>query len=98
MLLAVRIAESLKEKDISQIQLAKILGKHHSVVTKWLSGTHNFTSDTLSDIEYALGISLFQIFAPQSINNDFIVATPQKIQNTPIKPEHLSDDANQNIK
>ena len=98
MLLAARIADVLNEKNISQIQLAKMLGKHHSVITKWLSGTHNFTSDTLSDIEYALGITLFQIVEPQPINNNFVTISSQKIQNEPIKPEHLSDDTDQNIK
>ena len=61
MLLAVRIADAMKEKGISQILLAQKLGKHHSVITKWLSGTHNFTIDTLSDIEYILDIDLFQL-------------------------------------
>lgn len=69
MLLAAQIADALEAKGISQIQLAKTLGKHHSVITKWLSGTHNFTVDTLSDIESALGINLVQSLDNQPIIN-----------------------------
>ena len=36
-----------------------MLGQQPSVVTKWLSGTHNFTADTLADIQRVLEISLF---------------------------------------
>ena len=66
MLLAAQIADAMQQKGISQIQLAQKLNKHHSVITKWLSGTQNFTIDTLSDIEYALGINLFLLSEPQT--------------------------------
>jgi hypothetical protein len=32
-----------------------------STISKWLSGTHNFTIDTLYDIEYMLGIELVNV-------------------------------------
>ncbi|MBK9509856.1 MAG: hypothetical protein IPO04_10505 [Cytophagaceae bacterium] len=35
--------------------------KNQSIITKWLSGTHNFTSDTLFDIQEAWGINLFNL-------------------------------------
>jgi ribosome-binding protein aMBF1 (putative translation factor) len=67
MMLAAKIAEAMKEKRISSVQLAKDLGKNPSVVTKWLSGTHNFTCDTLSDVEFVLGIKLLQLIDEQSV-------------------------------
>ena len=59
MVLAVRIADTMLEKGISKKALAAKLGQHPSAVTKWLSGQHNFTTDTLTDIGRALDISFF---------------------------------------
>lgn len=67
MMMAARIADAMEEKGISQIQLAKQLGKPHSMITLWLSGTQNFTIDTLSDIESALGTNLLHLDDTQTI-------------------------------
>lgn len=61
MLLAVRIDEALKSKGWSKKQLADAMHKNPSEVTKWLSGTHNFTLETLYLIESYLGVTLFEI-------------------------------------
>ncbi len=95
MLLAARIADAMQEKNISQIQLAELMDKNHSVISKWLSGTHNFTSDTLSDIESALGITLFHCFESQPIIKSYFIVVHQKVQVESIKPEHLSDSFNE---
>jgi hypothetical protein len=58
MMLSARIAEALKTKGWNKGQLAKALDKNPSIITRWLSGTHNFTSDTLSDIQQVLDIQL----------------------------------------
>jgi transcriptional regulator with XRE-family HTH domain len=89
MLIAARIDDAMQEKNISQKELAKRLDKHHSVVTLWLSGTQNFTIDTLSDIETALGINLFQTIEPQPIVIEFHFVVEQKI--SPVGAYHLSD-------
>jgi transcriptional regulator with XRE-family HTH domain len=49
-----RIFEILKSKEMDQKQLATALGKHESEVSKWLTGTHNFTLKTISNIESIL--------------------------------------------
>lgn len=43
---------------LSKIDLAKKFGKSPSEITKWLSGNHNFTVDTLIEIERVLDIKL----------------------------------------
>jgi transcriptional regulator with XRE-family HTH domain len=58
MMLSARIAGALKAKGWNKGQLAKALGKSPSIITRWLSGTHNFTSDTLSDIQQVLDVQL----------------------------------------
>jgi ribosome-binding protein aMBF1 (putative translation factor) len=58
MLLAARIDDARRAKDWSQNEFAEQMGKNPSEVSKWLSGTHNFTSDTLWDIEEKLDIEL----------------------------------------
>ena len=62
MLIAKRIAEAMRLKDVKKTELAKALGnKCPSEVTRWLSGTQNLTLETLAQIEYYLGISLFNL-------------------------------------
>ncbi len=58
MLLAKRIAEGMQAKNWRKTDLAKAMKKQPSVITKWLSGTHNFSIDTLFDLEETLGIKL----------------------------------------
>lgn len=59
MLLAVLIDDALKEKGWNKKQLAEAMHKNPSEVTKWLSGIHNFTSETLYLIESYLDVKLF---------------------------------------
>jgi transcriptional regulator with XRE-family HTH domain len=61
MLLAAKIDDGRKTKGWSQTEFAEQMGKQPSEISKWLSGTHNFTSDTLWDIEEKLGIELISV-------------------------------------
>ncbi len=45
--LAANLEDMLNDRKISKKQLAEALNKRPSEITKWLSGTHNFTIDTL---------------------------------------------------
>lgn len=60
MYIAVKIDDILKEKKMKKKDLAKLLDKSPSEISKWLSGDHNFTIDTLSEIGAALGVNLLQ--------------------------------------
>ncbi len=59
MLVAVKISEAMKKKRWKDIDLLEAMGKNNpSLVTEWLSCTHNFTVDTLVELEQVLGIEL----------------------------------------
>ena len=62
MLIAAKIDDAIKAKNWKNKDLLRALGKNNpSVITKWLSGTHNFTIDTLVELEHSLGISLLDV-------------------------------------
>lgn len=51
MLLAAGIADAMEAKGWNNKMLMEALGKKNpSEITRWLSGTHNFTVDTLTDL------------------------------------------------
>lgn len=52
------ISNELICRGISKLEFAKMMDKKPSVITKWLSGIQNLTTETLSDIETVLGIQL----------------------------------------
>ncbi len=58
MMLAAKIGDAIKAKGWKGKDLAEELKKSPSEISKWLSGTHNFTTDTLWDIEQILNIDL----------------------------------------
>ena len=58
MMIAAKIADVMKERGITQKQLALKLGKKPSEISRLLTGMHNFTHDTLFEIGYALEVKL----------------------------------------
>ena len=56
-----RIHAILEERGLKQKDLANMLGKKESEISKWMRGTHNFTIDTISSIENVLGQAILQI-------------------------------------
>ena len=52
--IANRIYDILEEKDMSQKEFARLMGKTETEVSRWLSGTHNLTLATLCKISVAL--------------------------------------------
>jgi ribosome-binding protein aMBF1 (putative translation factor) len=61
MLLAAKIDDAMKAKGWRKGDLAREMQKQPSVITRWLSGTHNFETDTLFELEDKLGINLVNI-------------------------------------
>jgi transcriptional regulator with XRE-family HTH domain len=56
-----RIDLLLKEKNMTQRELAQKLGKNESIVSRWTTGLPNYTLRTLSQLSVALGEPLIQI-------------------------------------
>lgn len=56
-----RIHNILESKGLKQKDLANMLGKNESEISKWMRGTHNFTIETISSIEKVLGIPILQV-------------------------------------
>lgn len=50
-----RIDVILKEKGMTQRDLAEALGKNEAEISRWMRGTHNFTIRTLVKISNVLG-------------------------------------------
>ncbi len=61
MLLAMKIKQAIVNSNMSNSEFALKTGKTKSTISRWLSGTHNFTIDTISEIENALGVKLDNI-------------------------------------
>lgn len=65
---AIRILSTLRQKKMSQIELAKLLKVTPQQVNKWLRGNENFTFETISKLESALNIDLMFIISRPAIN------------------------------
>ncbi len=63
--IANRIYEILEEKGLSQKDLAHLLGKTETEVSRWLSGTHNMTMATIAKISAALDTDIVQVTTRQ---------------------------------
>ncbi len=53
--IANRVLELLKERNLTQRDFAKALGKTETEVSRWLSGTHNLTLATIAKMASVLG-------------------------------------------
>ena len=59
--IANRIYEIMEERGMSQKDLARLLGKTETEVSRWLSGTHNMTMATIAKISAALDTDIIQV-------------------------------------
>tara|TARA_R110000868_G_C10941816_1_gene767143 strand:+ start:1123 stop:1491 length:369 start_codon:yes stop_codon:yes gene_type:complete len=76
--IANKIARILKEKGIGKSEFAKKMGKNSpSEVSKWLSGTHNFTVKTIAKIEHTLGVDLIHVEKEYKYVNFYITKTEE---------------------
>lgn len=56
-----RIHEILRLKNLEQKDLASLLGKSESEISKWMTGAHNFTIKTISKIEKVLDAPILKV-------------------------------------
>jgi transcriptional regulator with XRE-family HTH domain len=64
MKLAAQIDNVLMSRGLTNQEFAFMMGKKPSEITRWLSGTHNFTTETLWEIERVLKIQLLTSSTP----------------------------------
>jgi transcriptional regulator with XRE-family HTH domain len=71
--IAVRIANVLKEQGKTQRDLARLLGKSESEISRWLTGLHNLELKTIYKIEEVLGTEIVTVtqnlVSKNTINN-----------------------------
>ncbi len=67
MTIAARLDDLIKGRGWSKTVFAEKVNKNPSEITKWLSGTQNFTIDTLAEIAFALNMPIAELFEPQHV-------------------------------
>lgn len=70
-MLAKKLKLKLESRNISSSNFAEMLGKRPSEISKWLSGNHNFTLDTIFEIEERLGETLINVDPHKTVKNGF---------------------------
>jgi transcriptional regulator with XRE-family HTH domain len=78
--IAVRIASVLKEQGKTQRDLARLLGKSESEISRWLTGLHNLELKTIYKIEDVLEAEIVTIVqnlvSKKSVRNKVYRNTP----------------------
>jgi len=59
--IALKVLSTLKEKGLSQKDLAERMQVSPQIVNRWVKGQENFTLETIGKLEKALGIQIFTI-------------------------------------
>lgn len=83
MTLAARLDDLITARGWGKSEFAEKVNKNPSEITKWLSGTQNFTIDTLAEIAYVLNMPVVELFAPkqvQVINKMHVVITVKEVK------------------
>ena len=59
--IANRIYDLLKAKKMTQREFAALMGKRESEISRWLTGSHGFTTTTLAKIAAVLGEPIVEV-------------------------------------
>lgn len=59
--IANKIYEMLQDRGLKPVDLARLLHKKPSEISKWLTGTHTFTTKTITKIETVLGDDIIHV-------------------------------------
>ena len=100
MQLAANIEDLIKSKGWSKTRFASELNKTQPEISKWLSGAHNFTTDTLTHIAYVLGVEVSALYGKPQVKvvyqTTFVVPSENFIlDTTPRTPINKSEISGQ---
>ena len=70
--IANRIYDLLKAKKMTQREFAALMGKRESEISRWLTGTHGFTTTTLAKISAILGEPIVEVHSRPSTEYVFL--------------------------
>lgn len=87
MRIAVQIEEAMEKQHVSKKELAQLMGRQPSEITKWLSGDQNFTSDTLAELSYYLHAKItgeVPVFSYTYLNVSYDPSLTLDLPNCPI--------------
>lgn len=77
--IANRIYDLLKKKKMTQRELATRMGKRESEISRWLTGSHGFTTKTLAKIASVLGEPVVEI--KKSTRSEIRIRSGKRIYN-----------------
>lgn len=64
--IVVRVHDLLKEKGLRQKDLAKMMDKNESEISRWLNGKHNLTLRSIAKLEAELGETI--LYVPKRVS------------------------------
>lgn len=70
--IANRIYDLLKEKKMTQREFAALMGKRESEISRWLTGSHGFTTTTLAKIAAVLGEPIVMVKKDSQVQYVFV--------------------------
>ena len=70
--IANRIYDLLKKKKMTQREFAALMGKRESEISRWLTGSHGFTTTTLAKIASVLGEPVVEVKKAPEVKYVFI--------------------------
>ncbi len=82
--IANKIYEMLYNRDLKPADLARMLNKKPSEISKWLTGTHTFTTKTITKIETVLDDDIIHI-EPQRVYFKVMVTAAQDFEDVPFE-------------
>ena len=70
--IANRIYDLLKKKNMTQREFAALMGKRESEISRWLTGSHGFTTTTLAKIGAVLGEPIVEVKKAHELKYVFV--------------------------
>ena len=72
--IANRIYDLLKKRKMTQREFAALMGKRESEISRWLTGSHGFTTTTLAKIATVLGEPVVEVKKAHEVKYVFVPA------------------------